>query len=414
VIAERLGIDIARLAGSDAFSRDEQLSVYEAAAEAAMLEGNWPEVQRRSRHGLKIASGGRRIHLLGLLARATANLREYDDALAIAERGLREAEAPRDAMAIVRFLTARGHCYMRAGRLTEAVTAGETAVDVLQRHSITDPYFVANVYMGLASWYQRAGRPREAHAAYETSLEAAARFDSILMSANAHTGVAAAAYHSGDLRAALRHFGKARELFARVADAERELSVLRSLAEVNIEVSDLDEAARLARRVEERGKEVGDQWNAALGQRVLAEVQLLRGNLAEAMRIATEAEKTIAEQRSLPWRWSPAVGRGQRHHFPRRDPNEMATQHADALRTIGAIHHANKEWARSDRAYARALEISAEFNRTFWMRTAKEYADRLSRRGLAKRAYALLAEATAAPGVVTAEKRRRSRGRRSS
>jgi tetratricopeptide (TPR) repeat protein len=179
-------------------------------------------------------------------------------------------------------------------------------------------------------------------------------------------GIAASLYDEGDLDGAIGAYDRARLLLERVADASLELSVLQSMASVNIDRGRLDVAREIATRCRTRAIDIGDDRMAAIAEMELARAMLAAGDVDGALAAARHAEQVLAAC-------------------------DDARQRASAMRVIGAAEDARGHHDASDRAYRDAIELVTKVeHHADRAAIATEYARKLRARGQTEAAYDML------------------------
>jgi tetratricopeptide (TPR) repeat protein len=165
-------------------------------------------------------------------------------------------------------------------------------------------------------------------------------------------------------------------LLERLTDAALELSVLQSMASVNLDRGKLDLARQLAERCRSRAGAIGDDRMVAVAEMELARVALAAGDIEQALAAAHHAERALAD-----------IGDDR--------------QRASALRVIGAAEDARQDTAASDIAYREAIalvtKVTHQADRAV---IATEYARKLRARGELESAFTYLElarDASAAP-----------------
>jgi ATP/maltotriose-dependent transcriptional regulator MalT len=125
-------------------------------------------------------------------------------------------------------------------------------------------------------------------------------------------------------------------------------------------------ARETVERCSDRASSTGDERVCAVIGVLRARITLQEGDADEALRLANAAEQRLEQA-------------GDRR------------QQADALRVVGAAHHARGDHAASDRAYRRAIELVASIEDQPDLSTfAAEYAQKLRARGDLESAFAYL------------------------
>jgi ATP/maltotriose-dependent transcriptional regulator MalT len=179
-------------------------------------------------------------------------------------------------------------------------------------------------------------------------------------------GVAVALYDAGELDGAIGNYQRALGLFERVSDTAVELSVMQSLATVQFEHGDMTAARETVDRCGERAALAGDVRVGAIVDVLRARITLEEGDAEGALRLAEDADARLEQIGDL-------------------------RQRADALRVAAAAEHQRGEYAGSDRAYRKAIEILASIEDHPDLSTlAAEYAQKLRARGDLESAFAYL------------------------
>ena len=144
------------------------------------------------------------------------------------------------------------------------------------------------------------------------------------------------------------------------------LQVMQSLATVQFEHGDMTAARETVDRCSERAALAGDVRVGAIVDVLRARITLEEGDAEGALHLAEAAGQRLEE-----------IGDHR--------------QHADALRVAAAANHQRSEYAESDRAYRRAIEILASIKDHPDLSTlAAEYAQKLRARGDLESAFAYL------------------------
>ncbi len=362
IIATRLGKSLDYLIGDTPLATEKRLAFHRLAAEAAVERRDWAVVRDQVRDGLECAPAKRdRAGLLRLLAQAELAEGKHEAAFDRVAEALSLVDHETDADEVAHLLHVRGITY---GDLNQHLAASQTleqARDAMERHEVNDPRLRARILVALGTAYRRLNRTAKAMQTFTSALDLASGVEELRLAALGHVGVAVSLYDSGELDGSLTNYRRALELFERVADRSFELSVLHSLASIQLERGSTDEARDLADRCVALARTGHDETMAATAEIVLARIALARGDADEALRVAKGAEKALAGDR---------------------------VQRADALRVIGAAQDALGAYTASDRAYRRGLELLGEIgDRPDRSSMAVEYAHKLRARGEVEQAF---------------------------
>ena len=305
----------------------------------------------------------RRAHVPRRIAEVAPELAEgrHEAAFDRIAEGLALLDPASDADEHARLLHVRGISY---GALNQHLAAAETleqARDVMERHEVNDPRLRARILVALGTAYRRLNRTAKAMQTFTSALDLASGALELRLAALGYVGVAVSLYDAGELDASLTNYRRALDLFARVSDRSFELSVLHSLASIQLERGATGEAHELAERCVALAQGSGEAATAATAEIVLARIALRDGDAAKALGIAKHAEKTLSEDR---------------------------VQRADALRVIGAAQDALGAYTASDRAYRKGLELLTEIgDQPDRAALADEYAHKLRARGEVEQAF---------------------------
>ncbi len=362
IIATRLGKSLDYFLGDTPLATEKRLAFHRLAADAAAERRDWPDLRDHVRAGLECAPSKRdRAALLRLLANAELAEGKHEAAFDRVAEGLSLVDPERDADEVAHLLRVRGITY---GGLSQHLAAAETleqARDAMERHEVNDPRLRARILVALGTAYRRLNRTAKAMQTFTSALDLASGAEELRLAALGYVGVAVSLYDAGELDGSLTNYRRALDLFERVADRSFELSVLHSLASIQLEREAIDEARDLAERCVALARTGHDEAMAATAEIVLARIALKRNDPAEALRIARRSEKALAEDR---------------------------VQRADAFRVIGAAQDALGAYGASDRAYRRGLELLHEVgDQPDRSAMAAEYAHRLRARGEVEQAF---------------------------
>ena len=362
IIAARLGKPLDYFLGDSPLATEKRLAFHRLAAESAAERRDWPAVRADVTAALECAPAKRdRAALLRLLAHAELGEGKHEAAFDRVAEGLSLADADADADEVARLLHARGVTY---GVLNQHLAAAETleqARDAMERHEVNDPRLRARILVALGTAYRRLNRTARAMQTFTSALDLASGVEELRLAALGYVGVAVSLYDSGELDASLVNYRRALDLFERVSDRAFELSVLHSLASIQLERGSVAEARELATRCVALARAAGDPVAEATAEIVLARAALVAKDPADALAIAKRAEKALAADR---------------------------VQRADALRVVGAAQDALGAYGASDRAYRKGLELLAEIgDQPDRSAMAAEYARKLRTRGEVEQAF---------------------------
>lgn len=362
IIATRLGKSLDYFLGDTPLATEKRLAFHRLAADAAAERRDWTGVRDHVGAALECAPGRRdRAALLRLLAHAELAAGKHEAAFDRVAEGLSLVDPETNADEVAHLLHVRGITY---GGLSQHLAAAETleqARDAMERHEVNDPRLRARILVALGTAYRRLNRTAKAMQTFTSALDLASGVEELRLAALGYVGVAVSLYDSGELDGSLTNYRRALDLFERVADRSFELSVLHSLASIQLEREATDEARDLAERCLALARSGHDETMAATAEIVLARLALKRSDPVEALRIARRAEKALAGDR---------------------------VQRADAFRVIGAAQDALGAYTASDRAYRRGLELLHEAgDQPDQSAMAAEYAHRLRARGEVEQAF---------------------------
>lgn len=367
LIASRLGRPLDYFLGDEPLADGKRFTFHRIAAEAALEQRDWPEAITHATRGRDLAV--RRIDraIAGRLqAAGELGAGRTEVAFDLVAAALALIDPTADVEETCRLLYVRGAAYVQARQLTPACDAFEAARDLVERSEISDPRLRARIAVALGTCYRRLGRPTKALEAYQQGQAIASRSSELRLAAQGLMGLAVSHYDAGELDGAVTSYERALELFGRLADAGFELSVLQSLAAVQVELGALAEARALADRVRSRAEMIGAPDWLAIADTIHARVALAEGRPADALALATTAERTLAAT-------------GERR------------QQADALRVIGAANGALLQPAAADRAYRKAIKTLRELDdRADLVTVATEYSKLLRSRGEVEAAFEML------------------------
>ena len=367
IIAARLGKGIDYFVGDQSFTSTKRAHYHRIAAEAATERADWAHVRVEAEAALAYApprrEHGKVLRLLAMAELSTGQTEAAFDHIAEALTYLDIATDPED---VAKLHHARGFGYLELGQLVAASESFEMAKDIVERHEIADARLRSRVLLALGTTYRRLERTAKALATYEAALALASRSSELEVAARSHMGIAASLYDEGDLDGAIGAYDRARLLLERVADASLELSVLQSMASVNIDRGRLDVAREIATRCRTRAIDIGDDRMAAIAEMELARAMLAAGDVDGALAAARHAEQVLAAC-------------------------DDARQRASAMRVIGAAEDARGHHDASDRAYRDAIELVTKVeHHADRAAIATEYARKLRARGQTEAAYDML------------------------
>lgn len=356
IIATRLGKSLDYFLGDAPLAAEKRLAFHRLAAEAAAERRDWDTVRAEIAAAELSGPGPRdRIALQRLLAQTELGSGERERAFDLITQALARVDMETDAVEAALLMHLRGMAYGQLNQHLAAADSLEQARDAMERHEVNDPRLRSRILVSLGTAYRRLGRPAKAMQTYGSALDLASATNELRTAAQGYMGVAVSLYDAGELDGAINNYRRALELFARAEDRGLELSVLQSLAAVNLERGAVDEAHEMAERCVALARNAGDRRTEAIAQTILARVALARDDAAGALAIAKKAEKAL---------------------------DEHDRQRADALRVIGAAQDVLGAHSASDRAYRRAIEL-LEANADMPERSivAAEYAKKLRARG---------------------------------
>jgi len=367
IIATRLGRSLDYFIGDESLAGAKRRVFHRLAAQAAIERRDWPAARFEATAALaQQAQGTERATLLRYLAAADAAEGKREQAFERLAEAMALVDANSDATELAHLLAARGVLYVEHGQLAAGAESLEAARDVMEQREITDPRLRARTLVHLGTVYRRLHRTVKALATYELALAVASRSSELRLAAQSYMGVAVALYDAGELDGAIANYQRALGLFERVSDTAVELSVMQSLATVQFEHGDMTAARETVDRCSERAALAGDVRVGAIVDVLRARITLVEGDAEGALRLAEAADKRLEE-----------IG-------DRR-------QQADALRVVAAAEHQRGEYASSDRAYRKAIEILASIEDHPDLSTlAAEYAQKLRARGDLESAFAYL------------------------
>ena len=367
IIATRLGRSLDYFIGDESLAGAKRRVFHRLAAQAAIERRDWGAARHEATAALSLqAQGPERATLLRYLAAADAAEGKREQAFERLAEAMALVDANTDATELAHLLAARGVLYVEHGQLAAGAESLEAARDVMEQREITDPRLRARTLVHLGTVYRRLHRTVKALATYELALAVASRSSELRLAAQSYMGVAVALYDAGELDGAIANYQRALGLFERVSDTGVELSVMQSLATVQFENGDMSAARQTVNRCSERAALVGDVRVGAIVDVLRARITLGEGDADGALRLAEGAEARLEE-----------IGDHR--------------QQADALRVAAAADHQRGEYASSDRAYRKAIEILASIEDNPDLSTlAAEYAQKLRARGDLESAFAYL------------------------
>ena len=356
LIATRLGKSLDYFLGDAPLATEKRLAFHRLAAEAASERRDWAVVRSEVEAALECGPAKRdRASLLRLLAASELAEGHNEVAFDSIAEGLALVDTTTDAGEVAHLLYLRGVAY---GQLNQPLTASEAleqARDTMERHEVNDPRLRARVLVALGTAYRRLNRTAKAMQTYGSALDLASASNELRVAAQGYMGVAVSLYDAGELDAAINSYRRAFDLFARIDDRAFELSVLQSLASVNLERGAIDEARDVAQQCIALARTSRDTRTEAIAEVILARVALAKNEAENALTIARKAEKTLETD---------------------------TRQRADALRVIGAAQDALGAYSASDRAYRKAIELMGEIgDQPDRSAFAAEYAKKLKARG---------------------------------
>ena len=368
VIALRLGRSLDYFIGDESLAGAKRRVFHRLAAQAAAERRDWPAVRHEAMAALAQPStqGAERATLLRYLATADTAEGKREQAFERLAEAMTLVDAQSDATELAHLLHARGVLYVEHGQLAAGAESLEAARDLMEQREITDPRLRARTLVHLGTVYRRLHRTAKALATYELALAVASRSSELRLAAQSHMGVAVALYDAGELDAAIANYQRALGLFERVSDTAVELSVMQSLATVQFEHGDMTAARETVDRCTERAALAGDVRVGAIVDVLRARITLEEGDAENALHLAESAAARLAE-----------LGDDR--------------QQADALRVAAAAEHARCNYAASDSAYRKAIELLASIEDHPDLSTlAAEYAQKLRARGDLESAFAYL------------------------
>ena len=201
VIARRLGRDVHEfLDDADPQVRQKRVTADLLAAEAAATQGQWDEVERRTKAALELdPPHGQRMTLLRLQSRSATERGRFEAALDLTDRLLQAADPDADAFEIMQAHHVRGVAYGHSGDTHLAVQELERAREVMERAEIRDPSARGRLLVALGTAYRRTNRTAKAITTYEDALAIGAQSEHLRIAAQSFMGKGAALYDSGEL-----------------------------------------------------------------------------------------------------------------------------------------------------------------------------------------------------------------------
>ena len=367
IIATRLGRSLDYFIGDESLAGAKRRVFHRLAAQAALERRDWAAARQEATAALAHqAQGPERATLLRYLAAADMAEGRREQAFERIAEAMGLVDANSDPTELAHLLSARGVLYVEHGQLAAGAESLEAARDVMEQREITDPRLRARTLVHLGTVYRRLHRTVKALATYELALAVASRSSELRLAAQSYMGVAVALYDAGELDGAIANYQRALGLFERVSDTAVELSVMQSLATVQFEHGEVAAARETVDRCSERAALAGDQRVGAIVDVLRARITLEQGDVEGALRLATDADRRLEQ-----------IGDHR--------------QQADALRVAGAAEHQRGDFASSDRAYRKAIEILASIEHHPDLSTlAAEYAQKLRARGDLESAFAYL------------------------
>ena len=367
IIATRLGRSLDYFIGDESLAGAKRRVFHRLAAQAAVERRDWPAARHEAVAALaQKAQGAERATLLRYVAAADAAEGKREQAFERLAEAMALVDANSDPMELAHLLHARGVLYVEHGQLAAGAESLEAARDLMEQREITDPRLRARTLVHLGTVYRRLHRTVKALATYELALAVASRSSELALAAQSSMGVAVALYDAGELDGAIANYQRALGLLERVSDTAVELSVMQSLATVQFENGDMSAARETLDRCSKRAASAGDVRVAAIVEVLRARIALEEGDAENALRLAEAAEARLAD-----------VGDHR--------------QQADALRVAGSADHTRGDYAASDRAYRKAIDLLTSIEDHPDLSTcAAEYAQKLRARGDLESAFAYL------------------------
>ncbi|WP_203832698.1 tetratricopeptide repeat protein [Actinoplanes lobatus] len=194
-----------------------------------------------------------------------------------------------DSPAVIELCAADAITALLAGPAKQALTLGQQAIAVLDRHSTIAPL---SLLRQVADAAQTAGEGDTAAAVYNRAVEQAGRADGTtgsIQHARVIGGYANLLITRGELERAVQLLQQAREIFVAVGSELEAAVAWGSVAKVLYQRGDYDESLRIRREVELPVYErLGDTRSIAITWGQIADILYQRGDYDEALRIHQE------------------------------------------------------------------------------------------------------------------------------
>jgi serine/threonine protein kinase/tetratricopeptide (TPR) repeat protein len=284
--AEVLGAaDLARVAAlwAQAGETERALPLLDDAASAAVRRGAPSEAEAAWRTWLRLAGPDhprRAVVMHDLAWDVLRRTGRNEEALDLAAASLPLAEAAGDADLVLRALTTLGACYLNLGRPAAALERFETAAV-----RATAPVKVAQAFTNMGLALEALGRPREARAAYERTVELLEASGERRVMGMAVLKLADIEKAERRLPEARRHYHEALALLREFGHRRFEGVALGNLGDLEFLAGRLDDALRILDAALIVKRDVGDRRGEAYTIAVLSVVRMRRGELAEARRL---------------------------------------------------------------------------------------------------------------------------------
>jgi len=253
LLATRLSKPLDYFLGDVPLATGKRVAFHRLAAETAVEQRDWTSVREHVERGLAESPEAKeRARFLSFLAEAEFAQSDFEKTFDLVARGLETIDSATDAPLVATLLFLRGSAYGAIGQLVAATESLEASRDLIERYEVFDPRLRSRLMVALGTAYRRLKRSSKALSSYESALATASRHSERLIAARGYMGIAATHYDSGELDAAISNYRRALDLFLRVADVDRELDALQSIATVQLEDGKVREAKLSGARTGQR------------------------------------------------------------------------------------------------------------------------------------------------------------------